>query len=68
MTSETEYKEIYARRLAAIEKDSAYTILSSMNQPMADDATKQPNISSTRILSSINNNRKPIRFCLHAIR
>ncbi|KRO17208.1 hypothetical protein [Lacticaseibacillus saniviri] len=40
MTSETEYKEIYARRLAAIEKDSAYTILSSMNQPMADDATK----------------------------
>ncbi|KRM72254.1 hypothetical protein [Lacticaseibacillus brantae] len=36
MTSQTEYSEIYAKRLAAIEKDPAYTVLSSMNQPMSE--------------------------------
>ncbi|MFD1484743.1 hypothetical protein ACFQ5J_05820 [Lacticaseibacillus baoqingensis] len=34
MSSQTEYDQVYAKRLAAIEKDPNFTILSSMNQPM----------------------------------
>ncbi|MFD1440350.1 hypothetical protein [Lacticaseibacillus hegangensis] len=33
MSTQADYDDIYAKRLAAIEKDEALTILSSMNQP-----------------------------------
>lgn len=33
MSTQADYDDIYAKRLAAIEKDPALTILSSMNQP-----------------------------------
>ncbi|WP_125705454.1 hypothetical protein [Lacticaseibacillus daqingensis] len=35
MTAQIEYDQVYAKRLAAIEKDPQYTILSSMNRPQA---------------------------------
>ncbi|WP_262316039.1 GNAT family N-acetyltransferase [Lacticaseibacillus parakribbianus] len=40
MSSQTEYDQVYAKRLAAIEKDPQFTILSSMNRPQADGETK----------------------------
>ncbi|KRK72463.1 hypothetical protein [Lacticaseibacillus nasuensis] len=38
MSSQAEYDQIYAKRLAAIEKEPTLTVLSSMNQPRANDA------------------------------
>ncbi|WP_155287154.1 hypothetical protein [Lacticaseibacillus zhaodongensis] len=40
MVSETEYTQLYAKRMALIEADPQYTVLASMNKPMADGATK----------------------------
>ncbi|WP_390410357.1 hypothetical protein [Lacticaseibacillus jixiensis] len=40
MSSQTEYDQVYAKRLAAIEKDPQFTILSSMNQPQPEGETK----------------------------
>ncbi|WP_225047737.1 hypothetical protein [Lacticaseibacillus kribbianus] len=39
MSSQTEYDQVYAKRLAAIEKDPQFTILSSMNRPQAPGET-----------------------------
>ncbi|MFD1432342.1 hypothetical protein [Lacticaseibacillus yichunensis] len=36
MSVQTDYDQAYTKRLAMIEKDPAYTILSSMNKPMAE--------------------------------
>ncbi|KRN25602.1 hypothetical protein [Lacticaseibacillus camelliae] len=38
MSTQADYDDIYAKRLAAIEKDPALTILSSMNQPQVEGA------------------------------
>ena len=40
MSVQTDYDEIYAKRLAAIEKDPALTILSSMDQARPEGTTK----------------------------
>lgn len=40
MSSQTEYDQVYAKRLAAIEKDPQFTILSSMNRPQSEADTK----------------------------
>lgn len=40
MSSQTEYDQVYAKRLAAIERDHQLTILSSMNQPQSDASKK----------------------------
>lgn len=36
MSSQAEYDQVYAKRLAAIEKDPELTVLSSMNRPQTD--------------------------------
>lgn len=40
MASQSEYTELYNKRMALIEDNPHYTILASMNKPMADDATR----------------------------
>lgn len=40
MSSQTEYDQVYAKRMAAIEKDPQLTILSSMNQPQPNAESK----------------------------
>ena len=40
MSSQTEYDQVYAKRLATIEKDPQLTILSSMNQPRTNADSK----------------------------
>ena len=47
MSVQTDYDEIYAKRLAAIEKDPALTILSSMDQRRRRNTSSTPTTKQT---------------------